>query len=419
MVSSATRPLTDGEIPDKYARNPRHTRWGSFRADIDSKLGAVPYRLGRGSDIEAAVESLSRDLTAAYEENCPLRKVQDPEILSDSDMEIMDGAVEWNPSNGYVAGYILGRLKIDSNCESCARLFSLVVTEKHLFVTFKEHDEEKRLKYASEDLINLIGLLDEKILPKNPERRKRWLSARGFEENHQFPKRVELCSKRFGENAFVYGSEGQKTLKRDAIPLISHSLFDPAVSTSSESFVSPEKQEDSDCSTISAISITCEGTPAKKSDLSPHTIKWPTEDEKGIIENHFNMNGFPNVIRAIDGTHIKIDKPQNDPDSYINRKGYYSVQMQAVCDHTYKILDVFIGYPGLVHDSRVYRNSPLKNTLQAKCGGYFILGDSGYPLETNLLTPYKDRGNLTARQINYNVKVSKNQYVIEQLFWDA
>ncbi|CAH1972436.1 unnamed protein product [Acanthoscelides obtectus] len=42
------------------------------------------------------------------------------------------------------------------------RLFSLVVTEKHLFVTFKEHDEEKRLKYASEDLINLIGLLDEK-----------------------------------------------------------------------------------------------------------------------------------------------------------------------------------------------------------------------------------------------------------------
>ncbi|CAH2012320.1 unnamed protein product [Acanthoscelides obtectus] len=73
-----------------------------------------------------------------------------------------------------------------------------------------------------------------------------------------------LCSKRFGENAFVYGSEGQKTLKRDVIPLISHSLFDPAVSTSSESSVSPEKQEDSDCSTISAISITCEGTPAKK-----------------------------------------------------------------------------------------------------------------------------------------------------------
>ncbi|CAH1968322.1 unnamed protein product [Acanthoscelides obtectus] len=63
----------------------------------------------------------------------------DPEILSDSDIEIMDSSVEWNPSNGYVTGYILDRLKID------------------------KHDEEKRLKYASEDLTNLIVLLDEKL----------------------------------------------------------------------------------------------------------------------------------------------------------------------------------------------------------------------------------------------------------------
>ncbi|CAH1992372.1 unnamed protein product [Acanthoscelides obtectus] len=97
------------------------------------------------------------------------------------------------------------------------------------------------------DSFRFITNIRNSSLPKNPERRKRWLSALGFEENHQFPKRVELCSKHFGENAFVYGSEGQKTLKRDAIPLISHSLFDPAVSTSSESSVSPEKQEDSDC----------------------------------------------------------------------------------------------------------------------------------------------------------------------------
>ncbi|CAH1996589.1 unnamed protein product [Acanthoscelides obtectus] len=75
----------------------------------------------------------------------------------------MDSSVAWNPSNGYVAGYILDILKIDSNCESCARLFLLVVTEKHLFVTFKEHDEEKRLKCASEDLNKLVGLLDEKL----------------------------------------------------------------------------------------------------------------------------------------------------------------------------------------------------------------------------------------------------------------
>ncbi|KAJ8980498.1 hypothetical protein NQ317_000614 [Molorchus minor] len=97
------------------------------------------------------------------------------------------------------------------------------------------------------------------------------------------------------------------------------------------------------------------------SNLSADIIKWPDENEKHISEEHFRSNGFPNVIGAIDGSHIKIDKPSNDP------------EMQAVCDHQRKIRDVFIGYPGSVHDSR----------------------DSGYPLQGNLLTPYKDRGNLT------------------------
>ncbi|KAL1487752.1 hypothetical protein ABEB36_015587 [Hypothenemus hampei] len=152
------------------------------------------------------------------------------------------------------------------------------------------------------------------------------------------------------------------------------------------------------------------------SNLSPEILRWPNEDEKRISENHFRASGFPNVIGAIDGTHIKLDKAENDPDSYLNRKGYYSIQMQAVCDHRRKIIDVFIGYPGSVHDSRIFSNSPLKASLQEKCGRYFLLGDSGYPLLPNLLTPYKDRGNLTRRQQNYNVQLSKNRYIIEHCF---
>ncbi|XP_050518106.1 putative nuclease HARBI1 [Diabrotica virgifera virgifera] len=70
------------------------------------------------------------------------------------------------------------------------------------------------------------------------------------------------------------------------------------------------------------------------SNLSPEIIKWPTAAEKHVSQQHFANKGFPNVIGAIDGCHIKIDRPDNDPDSYINRKGFYSVQMQAVCDHT-------------------------------------------------------------------------------------
>lgn len=152
------------------------------------------------------------------------------------------------------------------------------------------------------------------------------------------------------------------------------------------------------------------------SNLSPQVIVWPDEVEKVHIEQQFREKGFPNIIGAIDGSHIEIDKPQNDPDSYINRKGYYSIQMQVVCDHGLKIRDIFIGYPGSVHDSRVFRNSPLYQTLPQKCGQYFLLGDSGYPLQANLLTPFKDRGQLTERQIHYNVQLARNRYVIEHCF---
>lgn len=87
-----------------------------------------------------------------------------------------------------------------------------------------------------------------------------------------------------------------------------------------------------------------------------------------------------------------------------------------MCDHRMKIIDVFLGYPGSVHDSRVYRQSMLGRSLHEKCGRYFLLGDSGYPLDINLMTPFKNRGNLNRSQQRYNVALSSNRYVIEHCF---
>jgi hypothetical protein len=63
-----------------------------------------------------------------------------------------------------------------------------------------------------------------------------------------------------------------------------------------------------------------------------------------------------------------------------------------------------------------YFSSPLHNQLEEKCGHYYLLGDSGYPHEKNLLTPFKDRDQLTCKQINYNLKLSKSRYGIEHCF---
>lgn len=84
-----------------------------------------------------------------------------------------------------------------------------------------------------------------------------------------------------------------------------------------------------------------------------------------------------------------------------------------MCDHNLRIRDIFTGYPGSVHDARVFRTSPLCDTLAEKCEEFHLLGDSAYPLSQHLLTPFPDRGFLTRPQINYNMQHSSNRIKIE------
>lgn len=87
-----------------------------------------------------------------------------------------------------------------------------------------------------------------------------------------------------------------------------------------------------------------------------------------------------------------------------------------MCDHRKKIRDIFVGYPGSVHDARVFRTSPLFASLENKCNNLYILGDSAYPCLKNLMTPFKDRGQLSRRQQNYNYIFTKNRCIIEHCF---
>lgn len=61
--------------------------------------------------------------------------------------------------------------------------------------------------------------------------------------------------------------------------------------------------------------------------MSNRIITWPNEDEKQETKNFFQSKGFYNVIGAVDGFHIRLDKTSSDPDSYYNRKKYFSIQV--------------------------------------------------------------------------------------------
>jgi hypothetical protein len=156
--------------------------------------------------------------------------------------------------------------------------------------------------------------------------------------------------------------------------------------------------------------------------IAPNLIKWPQENEiEGLKRKFQNLCRLPHAIGAIDGTYIAIKAPKENPESYINRKCFYGMTLQAVCDPCLQFTDCFVGYPSSVSDNRIFRNSHIYEGVQNHPQRFFphneyILGDKAYPVLPWLMTPYINRGNLTARQIYYNSAVSKGRQVIERAF---
>ncbi|XP_046387094.1 putative nuclease HARBI1 [Ischnura elegans] len=152
--------------------------------------------------------------------------------------------------------------------------------------------------------------------------------------------------------------------------------------------------------------------------MAPILMKEPSNEEKNATKRHFlEGKGFPDVIGLIDGTHFRIDKPVEDPESYINRKKYFSIQAQAIVNEKGKFTDVFVGYPGSVHDARVFKNSSIYPELPNYCQGLgYLLGDSAYPCSQFMITPYRDNGHQTRAQRNFNFIHSSVRITVEHAF---
>ena len=111
-------------------------------------------------------------------------------------------------------------------------------------------------------------------------------------------------------------------------------------------------------STVGKIVVeTCHAIAAH---LLPQCVQIPHGEGLREIVDGFEMCwGFPQAAGAIDGTHIPIIRPDESASDYYNRKGYYSIIMQAMVDFRGLFMDVYIGWPGKVHDARVFVNSSL------------------------------------------------------------
>jgi hypothetical protein len=155
----------------------------------------------------------------------------------------------------------------------------------------------------------------------------------------------------------------------------------------------------------------------------------PTDEQFAEIAEGFQHRwGFPQCVGAIDGSHIPIIAPQEHRNEYYNRKGWYSMQLQAVCDHRYRFWDIEVGWPGRAHDARVFSNSGLFHAAQD--GTLFppttkrigqtdvplnLIGDPAYPLLDWLMKPYPGAA-LDDDRTHYNYRQSRARMCIENAF---
>lgn len=92
-----------------------------------------------------------------------------------------------------------------------------------------------------------------------------------------------------------------------------------------------------------------------------------------------------------------------------------SLTLQAICDSKARFLDVFTEPPSKIHDARIFNLSFISTMLLDICGNeWHILGDAAYPLKK--YSPFRDYGNLTEEQRNFNYKFSVYRVKIENAF---
>ena len=150
------------------------------------------------------------------------------------------------------------------------------------------------------------------------------------------------------------------------------------------------------------------------SSLSAQYIRFPYHDaQQTVIKREFyEIAEFPNVIGAIDCTHVRLKAPSVNDYAYINRKNYHSINVQIISDARMRILNMVARWPGGTHDSFIFQNSSVGTRLQEgalhgrshllgelrahyrnccthKSNNSMLipLGDKGYPLTEYLITP--------------------------------
>ena len=129
----------------------------------------------------------------------------------------------------------------------------------------------------------------------------------------------------------------------------------------------------------------------------------------------YEKSGSLGVVGAIDCTHIRMQSPGgDDAELFRNRKRFFSLNVQAVCNADMLFTNLVARWRGSVHDSRIFRMSRLKQQFENGRYQGILLGDNGYRCKPYLMTPFLSP--LTDAERRYNKALIKSRITIERTF---
>uniref|UniRef100_A0A6P7FDT2 Nuclease HARBI1 n=1 Tax=Diabrotica virgifera virgifera TaxID=50390 RepID=A0A6P7FDT2_DIAVI len=159
----------------------------------------------------------------------------------------------------------------------------------------------------------------------------------------------------------------------------------------------------------------------------PAEARW-----KEIANEFWNLWNFPNCLGALDGKHVEIVAPANSGSNFFNYKRTFSVVLLGLVDAHYKFIAVDIGSYGKNSDGGIFASSNLGKALEQGIlhipeetmfpgtdimSPYVIIGDSAFPLKTNLMRPYPEpQANNDIKKRIFNYRLCRSRRVVENAF---
>ena len=120
-------------------------------------------------------------------------------------------------------------------------------------------------------------------------------------------------------------------------------------------------------------------------------------------------------VRHFDCTHVRVICPNKENAmAFVNRKQFYSINVQAACDSVAFITNIIARWPGSTHDSHIFENSNIADKLRASALDGILLSDSGYTCWAYLLTQILKPKN--AGEVRYNSAHMRTRCVIDRCF---